>query len=66
MPYFFEKYAFSVDETKYSDNISQVSLCGEQPKPNVDEVDILLIWVLVNSLFSHFICNSDTFTWFPY
>ena len=36
-----------MDETKYSDNISQVSLWGEQPKPNVIVGDIFLMCVLL-------------------
>ena len=35
-----------MDETKSSDKISKVSLCGKQPKTYVDEGDILVILVL--------------------
>ena len=45
-PSFFDEYACNMYETKYYDKISQVSLCGEQKKPNVDEGDTLLICVL--------------------
>ena len=40
-----------MDETKSSYNIPKVYLWGEQPKSNVDEVDILLIPVLGLSCF---------------
>ena len=43
--YFYEEYACSMCETKYSNKISQVYLCGEQLKPNADEGDILLILI---------------------
>ena len=46
MTYFFDEYDLNLDETKYSDKISQVSLCGKKPKPNVDEGYIFLILVL--------------------
>ena len=36
-----------MNETKSSDNISQVSLCGEKPKPNIDEGYSFFICVLV-------------------
>ena len=47
IPSFFDQYAWNLCTTKSSDKISQVSLCGEQTKSNVDEGDILLIWLLV-------------------
>ena len=40
-----KEYAWIMVETKSSDNISHVSLWGEQPKPNVDVGDILLLSV---------------------
>ena len=45
--FFFKDYALNMDATKYSDKISQVLFYGEQPKPNVNEVDIFLIKDLV-------------------
>ena len=34
-------------ETKYYDKISQVSLWVEQPKPNVDEGDVMFILIFL-------------------
>ena len=45
MSYFFKRICFKYGWTKYSDNISQVYLCREHPKPNVDKGDILLMQV---------------------
>ena len=42
----FEEYALILDEIKSSENISQVSLWGEQPKPNVYVGYTLLMCVL--------------------
>ena len=36
-----------MNEKTYSDKITQVYLCGDQPKRNVDEGDVLLISLLV-------------------
>ena len=44
-PSFVDECACNMHETKYFDKISQVSLCGEQPKPNFDEGDVLMIWI---------------------
>ena len=46
MSHFFEEYTWNLDETNYSEKISQMSLCGEQQKPNFDDGDILLIQFL--------------------
>ena len=32
----FDEYTFSLCETKCSDNISKMYLCGEEPKPDID------------------------------
>ena len=42
-PLFFDEYACNLHETKFFEKISQVSLCGEQQKPNVDELDDFLV-----------------------
>ena len=42
-PPFFNEYDYNMCETKYFDKISEVFLCGEQPKPNVDEGDVLFV-----------------------
>ena len=46
MPTFFDGYYWTIYETKYSENISQVSLWGEPKKHNFDVGDIFLICVL--------------------
>ena len=44
-PSFIDEYACNICETNFSDNILQVYLWGEQPKPNVYEVDVILILI---------------------
>ena len=42
----FNEYANNICENKYSENISEVPFCEEQPKPNVDEGGVLFVLVL--------------------
>ena len=44
-PLCFDEYDYNMHETESYDKISQVSLCGEQPKPNVDEGNVLFILI---------------------
>ena len=55
-PLIFDEYACNLCETKFSDRISQVSLYGEQPKPNFDEKYVLFILIFgINCLLIVFV-----------